>query len=311
MLSLRQLEVLRAVVRLRTTVGAAREIGMSQPAVSQAIRAMEAGLGLPLFQRVGGRLLPTEQATQLLERAEPLFLVFQGVRQEAADLRAGRAGRLRVTATAELAEALLPRVLARFVPAHPRVALSLEVRPMREMLDAVEAGAAHLGLGFEPDARPGLVLRPLARFGMVCAVPAASPLARRDTLAPRDLVAACRDGPTMLIAPPEGTRLRTLLGEAFRAAGQPFVPQAEVRFMTLGLRLVEQGLGVAVVDPLSAAGVHPDRVAQRPFLPAIPIGLHAVLAREARQSRLVEAFLRHLRAVLSGMGLPACLPSGP
>ncbi len=299
MLSLRQLEVLRAVVRLRTTVGAAREVGLSQPAVSHAIRAMEGTLGLPLFHRAGGRLLPTAEATQLLERAEPMFLLLGAVRQEAADLRAGRAGRLRLTATAELADALLPLGLARFAPAHPRVALALETRPMREMLDAVEAGATHLGLGFETDARPGLVLRPLGRVEMVCAVPAGSPLAALTAITPRDLAAAPAP---RLIAPPEGTRLHALLAGAFREGEAPFAPLVEARFMTLALRLVEQGLGVAVVDPLTAAAGRAERLAVRPFRPAVSITLHAVLPQAPPPGRLAEAFLSCLEQVLREAG---------
>ncbi len=65
MLNLRQLEILRAVMRLRTTVGAAREIGMSQPSVSNAIKSMESHLGFPLFHRVNNRLMPTEEARSL------------------------------------------------------------------------------------------------------------------------------------------------------------------------------------------------------------------------------------------------------
>lgn len=299
MLSLRQLEVLRAVVRLRTTVGAAREAGLSQSAISHAIRAMEAALGFPLFHRTGSRLLPTEEATALLARAEPMFLLLGAVRQEAADLRGGRAGRLRLTATAELADALLPRVLARFVPAHPRVTLGLETRPMREMLDAVEAGATQLGLGFEPDARPGLLLRPLARLEMVCAVPAGSPLAALPSIAPHDLLSPPAGPPPPLVAPPQGTRLRALLADAFRATGEAFAPTMEVRFMTLALRLVEQGLGAAVVDPLTAAAGRTGCLAVRPFRPAVAIALYAVLPQTPSPGRLAEAFLADAAAVLA------------
>ena len=120
MLSLRQLEILRAVMRLRTTVGAAKEVGLSQPAISNAIRATEATLGFSLFDRVGNRLVPTEEAIELHRECEPLFLTLQGVRQHAADLRVGRTGRLRLSVTAELADTLVPVALARFMARTPR-----------------------------------------------------------------------------------------------------------------------------------------------------------------------------------------------
>ena len=73
LINLRQLEVLRAVMRYRTTTGAAEELGMSQPAVSNAIRLAEAKLGFALFDRISNRLIPTSEAKMLFDDAEPLF----------------------------------------------------------------------------------------------------------------------------------------------------------------------------------------------------------------------------------------------
>ncbi|WP_419897812.1 LysR family transcriptional regulator [Roseomonas sp. USHLN139] len=276
MLNLRQLEVLRAVMRLRTTVGAAAEIGMSQPAVSNAIKNMEQQLGFPLFHRLNNRLVPTEEATSLYLDSEPLFLMFQGIRQKAGDLRASRSGRLRVTATSELSDSLVPRLFARLAPRHPQVALSIETRSMTEMLDALEAGITHLGLVMEPDPRPGIDARPLLQLEMVCACPADSPLAALPFVTPQDLQAS------PLIAAPAGTRIQALVAEAFRRAAQPFAPAIETRFMNVGLRLVEQGLGASIADPLTAAAADPRRIAIRPFRPGVPVTLYAVLAlREA------------------------------
>src|SRR6266571_3110616 len=89
-MNLRQLEVLRAVMRCRTTIGAARELGMSQPAVSHAIKRTESQLGFRLFDRIHNRLVPTEEAKIL-----PLFAIHQAINRKANDLRDGRAGRIR------------------------------------------------------------------------------------------------------------------------------------------------------------------------------------------------------------------------
>jgi DNA-binding transcriptional LysR family regulator len=287
MLNLRQLEILRAVMRLRTTVGAAREIGMSQPSVSNSIKNMESHLGFRLFHRVNNRLIPTEEATSLFLDSEPLFLMFQGIRQKAGDLRASRTGRVRLTTTAELSESLVPAILRRFVPHHPEVAISIETRPMIEMLDALEAGITHLGLVMEPDPRPGIETRPLREFDMACVLPKDSPLAALPFVTPQDL----QD--TTLIAAPAGSRVHNLVADAFRRAKQPFAPSIEVRFMNTGVSLVEQGIGATVVDPLTAAAGAQDRVTIRPFRPAVSITVHVALARNKPPSRLVQSFLRH------------------
>src|SRR6478735_4388472 len=120
-MNLRQLEVLRAVMRCRTTVGAAQELAMSQPAVSHAIKRAEALAGFRLFDRVNNRLVPTEEARILFEESEPMFAIHRAIQQKANDLRAGRTGRLRLVATSDLSESLLPAILARFVAKHPDV----------------------------------------------------------------------------------------------------------------------------------------------------------------------------------------------
>jgi len=74
-MNLRQLEILRAVVRTRSTVAAAQDLGMSQPAVSNAIKHAETALGFLLFDRINKRMIPTQEAQILLAEAEPLFLM--------------------------------------------------------------------------------------------------------------------------------------------------------------------------------------------------------------------------------------------
>ena len=69
-MTLRQLEILRAVLRFQTTMAAARVLGMSQPAVSAALKQMESQLGFALFERVNNRLFPTEAARMLQQEAE-------------------------------------------------------------------------------------------------------------------------------------------------------------------------------------------------------------------------------------------------
>ncbi|WP_163279675.1 LysR family transcriptional regulator, partial [Enterobacter hormaechei] len=72
-MTLRQLEILRAIIRYRTTVAAAGQLGLSQPAISNAIKAMEAQTGFPLFERINNRLFPTREAQMLHDEAESIF----------------------------------------------------------------------------------------------------------------------------------------------------------------------------------------------------------------------------------------------
>src|SRR5258708_11992882 len=72
-MNLRQLEILRAVIRHRTTVAAADELALSQPAVSNALKTMEAQAGFALFERVNNRLFPAAEAMALYKESEAIF----------------------------------------------------------------------------------------------------------------------------------------------------------------------------------------------------------------------------------------------
>jgi DNA-binding transcriptional LysR family regulator len=98
-MTLRQLEILRAVIRGETTTAAALALNMSQPAVSSAIRHMEAQLGFALFERVNNRLFPTEAARVLQEDAEPLFAIHAALELKLQDLRDDKITRLRILST--------------------------------------------------------------------------------------------------------------------------------------------------------------------------------------------------------------------
>jgi DNA-binding transcriptional LysR family regulator len=294
-LNLRQFEILRAIMRCRTTVGASHELGMSQPAVSNAIKGIEAQLRFRLFDRISNRLIPTEEARLLTEEAEPLFAMHQAINLRASDLSAGRIGRLRVLATSELSELLLPNVLHRFMALHPDVKVSIDTSRMDAVLDGIEMGSAELGLAIDPHTRPGLIYELLMELEMVCASPSGSATASLANVTAADL----KD--VRLIGPPPGTRLSALLEDEFRKVSAAFLPRIEVRFMNMAARLVDAGVGVAIVDEVTASYGRFAHLQMSSFVPRIPVLLQAVSSRDKPPQRLAAAFLGHVRSELATM----------
>jgi DNA-binding transcriptional LysR family regulator len=288
-MNLRQLEIFRAVMRCRTTIAAAEELSMSQSAVSNAIKHAETQLGFKLFERVSNRLVPTEEAKLLLEEAEPLFLHQQAVNQRAADLKAGRVGRIRVVATAELSESILPTVMMQFLTRHPSVYLSLDTRPLNSVLDSVESGLADVGFGMEAHERHGLSLKRIADLTTVCVCQPGSDLAKLPCVTPGDL-----DG-HKLIAPHTSNSIGLLIAEAFAKAGAPYSPTVEVRFLNVAARLVQENWGVALLDELTASSGRYSDLSIRPFRPDVHLSLSAILPKQRIPSRLAKAFISIVR----------------
>jgi DNA-binding transcriptional LysR family regulator len=293
LINLRQLEVLRAVMRYRTTIGAAEELGMSQPAVSNAIKLAEAKIGVPLFDRVSNRLLPTEDARALLRDAEPLFQVHEAIQRKAWDLRTGRAGVLRIASTAELSQFLLPGALGRFLGGHPDVRVAIETVRMDELLESVESGSADVGVAMRPPTRPSLQREVLLEAEVVCICPPGDPLDAGPLVALKDLRGRS------LVGPSPGAPMGVLLDAAFERAGEVYNPSIETRFSNVAGALVEEGLGIGLVDELTARYRPQTRYAVHSIDPRVPIDVCGLVVRDRPIARMARSFLDHTRAFLA------------
>lgn len=289
-MNLRQIEIFRSVMRCRTTIAAAEELAMSQSAVSNAIKHMELQLGFKLFERVSNRLVPTEEAKLMLEEAEPLFMHQQAVNQRAADLKAGRIGRVRIAATAELSESMLPAVVARFIDDHPAAHLFLDTRQLNSVLDAVETGLADIGFGMEVHERQSLTVKPVAELTMVCVCRTDSPLARLPFVSPADFAHHT------LVAPQMSNNIGVRIAEAFGKAAAAYDPMVQVRYLNVGARLAQNNCGATIIDELTAAAGHYPQLVIRPFQPHIRLTLSAALPKHRLPSRLASQFLDMFRS---------------
>ncbi|WP_199738035.1 LysR family transcriptional regulator [Falsigemmobacter faecalis] len=293
-MNLRQLEVLRAVVQYGTTTAAAEWLGMSQPSISNTVRHVETLLGLKLFDRVSNRLVPTQEALTLMEDCTALFQLRDAVNQKAADLKAGRIGQIYITATAELSEALLPRVMAAYKTEHARVKLTLETNRIENVLTSVESGLADIGFMYSGYQRKGVVMEPLATIPAVCLCRHDHPLAGYDEITPADLEGVD------LVGPQTENRAGLQIATAFRIAGHEYKPEVEVRFMNSAAQMVRSGWGVTITDALTARNALTPDLVIRPFAPQVDFLLTCVTASHKQIPRHLRRFIQQCRGVLSG-----------
>lgn len=287
-MNLRQIEILRAIIRYNTTVAAAKALGLSQPAISNAIKTMEDQAGFVLFQRVNNRLYPTPEARLLAEDAEAIFDMHERLLNRIRDLRDSRAGRLRLVATPPLGYSAIVSAIRDLQAQRPKIRTYFDVRRYEGVIAGIETNHAELGfvLGFRE--QPGLSSEILFEGTMVCVMRPDHPLARRPVIEPSDLLAH------RFVALERGTRLGEAIRDAFERAGIPFDFATEVRYGNTACALAEADAGVAIVDPLTARGSRYDLVI-RPFLPAIPVAASALWAENRELSRLARFFLDRLR----------------
>ena len=170
-MNLRQLEILRAVIRHRTTVAAADELALSQPAISNALKAMEAQAGFALFERVNNRLFPTSEAMALYKESEAIFALHAKLENRVRDLRECRSGLLSIVATPPLAYSIIPRALSDFLRRRQQTRVFFDVRRYEGIIDGVSSRVAELGFALGLSHHPGIAHEVVHTGEMVCVLP--------------------------------------------------------------------------------------------------------------------------------------------
>jgi molybdate transport repressor ModE-like protein len=186
----RRLLIFRTVARAGSISAAARELGWTQPAVSQHLRALERSAGCALLLRGAGGVELTQPGRVLLARADALAVELHMAEEELADLTALRRGRVRLAAYPSAAATLVPRAVAGLRARHPDVDVELAEAEPPEALDLVNAGDADLALVFSYDGSgpaAGLTWRPLGAEPVALVVAADHPVSERRRLSLGDL----------------------------------------------------------------------------------------------------------------------------
>ena len=145
-MNLRHLRAFAAIVDLGGFARAADRLNISQPALSRQIQALEAELGVPLFDRVGRRSQLTAQGEDLLRRGRRLLAEADSLGERARALKAGETGILRFGATPQVIENLLAQFLVRYRRRHPGVEVHLVEDGGARLHERLERGDVHLAI---------------------------------------------------------------------------------------------------------------------------------------------------------------------
>lgn len=261
---------------------AATALGMAQPPLSQRVKAIEAELGVPLFERTTRRVRLTAAGTEFVAGARTALSAVDGATRRARAVGRGEAGHLAIGMVGSALAPPLPAIVRAFRTRYPDVVLHFTVRPTAEQLAGLRAD--ELDVGFVRPPLPGrdrdlqdLELIPVSREPLVAVLPVEHRLAKRRRI-PVDLLA---DEPFVRFPRDLGPGLFDEISALCRRGGfEPRVAQEAVQLQTI-VGLVAAGCGVTIV-PRSPTLARPE-VAFVPLTPATrPIDLALVVRREAR-----------------------------
>lgn len=139
-MTLQQLEYVVAVNRLRQFAKAAAYCGVTQPTLSAMIQKLEAELGVRLFDRTAGRVIPTAIGEAVAERAEKTLAMARGIRDLVANEKQKVSGRFRLGILPTIAPYLLPRFLPQLCATHPEMELRVVEMKTSDICRAVRQG---------------------------------------------------------------------------------------------------------------------------------------------------------------------------
>ncbi|OWT77049.1 MULTISPECIES: LysR substrate-binding domain-containing protein [unclassified Achromobacter] len=293
MLNIRQLRAFAAVMLAGSVTGAATRLRISQPAISALIAGLERDLGFNLFVRDRNRLQATSEATSFYRSVASVLENLDGLERLATDIRHADEGTLRIAALPMLALEFLPRVAAGFLARHPNVRMILQAHssPTVASLMAMQ----QFDLGFSESAYDeGWINAQRLRVRCVCVLPIGHPLAARTVLTPADL-----DDLPIVTAPADHLRTQHL-AEVFQAAGAHLNVRVETPLFASMCAFVSQGAGYALVDAITAGGVHGGGLITRPFEPAFYNDFAVLYPASKPVSRIADAFMQEVTAELAG-----------
>jgi len=168
-----RIRVFRAVAQHLNFSRAAEELLLTQPAVTQQIKALEDELGIPLFDRGGGRIALTPGGATLLPFAQKMKLLGDEAIAAVAEAQGHRAGELCIGASQTIAQYLLPTLIAAFTKLNPKVQLIARSGNTDEVLELLVAGEIQLALIEGPEQRRDVHIEPFMEDHLVLVVPAA------------------------------------------------------------------------------------------------------------------------------------------
>ena len=291
-----QLKAFLAVVDHTSFSDAARVLGVSQPAVTMQIQALEADVDATLFDRGYRKVELTEAGRVLLPHARHVLSELEEAREAIESLAGTVTGRLTIAASTTPGQYVLPRQLGAFLARYPGVGAELRVYDTTDVIAHVESGAADLGVTGAEVHGARVLYEQVGSDDLVMIAPPTHPLVVRQKVLFADLV----NEPFIVREAGSGTRM--VAEDIMRRGG---VDPAEIRVvLELGtneaiVSAVEGGMGLGVVSALvaeKALALGTVALVREPSFP-VKRPLYLVLPRRTL-TRAADALADHLRGAL-------------
>lgn len=281
----RQLAMFRAIMLHGNLSRAAEGAASSQPTLSRELARLEHVLGFSLFDRIKGRLRPTARAMALMQEVERSFVGIDHIAATALALRTQTTGHLRLACLPALAQAFVPHALALFAAQFAQASVSITPLESPWLEQAMGQQRYDLGLSETTQAPTGVALQSVLSLSEVAVLPQGHRLARKKVLQPQDFA----DQRFISLAPDDP--YRQLIDQMFSQANVQRQLSFETASAVAVCAMVRHGLGVAIVNPLTALELASTGLVVRPLSVAIAFNMSLLLPQVAPEHPLRAALV--------------------
>lgn len=285
---LRHIEVFHAIYTTGSITNAAKILHVSQPSVSKVLTHAEMQLGFNLFERVKGRLIPTDEAEMLFNEADKIYQQMRSIRNTAQNIKKSEYGSIILGITPALGFDVIPDVIANYYQDYPNTTVDIQTIHNDGVMQSLLEHKCDLGILFSPARMPGIATIPLAESELVIVYPK-----QKFPHCPNKLTLTEVSDLELLDISDSGP-----LGDIFwaRMMKEDIDLKSSIKVQTyfIAVRLVSRGLGVCVVDRFTAQGNVSENVAIASFDPPLLFSIEAVHLESQRKTKAIDKFLLYL-----------------
>jgi DNA-binding transcriptional LysR family regulator len=302
MLTLRQIEVIRAIMVTGTVGDAARLLSVSSPGISRVMKHAEMSVGVKLFSRKGGRYSPTREAAAIFNQINGVYDKVEDLQFVISRIKRGANIELKIASVPSIANVMVPRAIADVRKAFPNLLIEVDILKIEDAIDYLLLGKGELVALSHTVDHPMLICAPLARGCLKCVVPEGYPLARHSRVAAAEIVKY----PLIGIDPndPYGR----IMASVFSNHALHYEVTIRARFGSTVCALVTQGLGVAIIDEFTLAGGNWPNLRVLDLVEATTFETFVLHRKDATLSSYSARFVAALRGHMKALTEPPHLP---
>ncbi|WP_425073550.1 LysR family transcriptional regulator [Sagittula sp. S175] len=292
-MTLRQIEVIRAVMLTGTINGAAQMLNVSAPGISRLVKHTEESLGIRLFERKAGLFVPSIEASKVFDQLREVYKGVANLQDAVGALQKGEDVRLAFASAPSVAQFIAARVMQRVRGRYADLFIDLNILKIEETLDYLLLERGEFVIMSSPIPNAAVENEKIAERRLVVIMPDGHPLAAQREVSVHDLARESLIG--IDPADPYGR----ILAQPFENAGIEMRHAMRGRFAQTVVSLVRHGLGVALIDEFSVAEVYMPGVTRRPLKEASGVSIHVVQKKGRVLSGFAEYAIAQFRRELT------------